>query len=314
MRAVVASRFRQTALSATLIFAIIFVNGCANPSAFKAPVGKFRDASGVVIEATKTYITELNKTERDIYIYTQLGGAAQIQIDHIEAVQIFSKEGIATRLNALDQLANYTELLNQLANSDSPASIKAKATDLQTALTGLSSQVGSLTGTDDAKFKAAAGKALPVIGDILQAFVEKRIEDALKQAIAAGDKPVNEIIDAIEVDIRDAVARKKSQFSDARVLAVDQYNRELQKPQPDRSKLQAYANALSQEEDRWQAFLSSNPNDGLDAMKKANQALVKFASTPKVKITDFNSFVDAVDLFTSTANRVGKGIQELRGK
>jgi hypothetical protein len=288
--------------------------GCAHPSAYKAPVGRFRDASAVVIQATKDYLTELNKTERDIYIYTQLSRPAQIKLDQIESVQVFSKEGIAARLNALDQLANYTDLLNQLANSDTPQQIKAKATDLQTALTGLSDQVGKLTGADDAKFKTAAGKAFPVIGDILQAFVEKRTEDALKQAINAGDKPVNELISAIEVDMRDAFQRKKSRFSDARVLAVDQYNIELAKPQSDRSKLQAYADALSQEENRWEMFLNSSPEPGLEAMKRANSALIKFANTPKVKITDFNSFVDAVELFANTANRVGKNIQELRGK
>jgi hypothetical protein len=229
-------------------------------------------------------------------------------------VQVFSKESIAARLNALDQLANYADLLNQLANSDSPDQIQSGATDLHNAVTGLSGQIASLSGVDDAKFKSAAGKALPVIAGILQGLAEKRIDDALKQAIAAGDMPVNTIIDAIELDIRDAVTRKKNRFSQMRVVAVDQYNQELEQPHPDRAKLQAYADALSQEEDRWETFLNSSPVEGLDAMKKANQALVKFASTPKIKVTDFNSFVDAMELFANTANRVGKGIQQLKTK
>jgi hypothetical protein len=308
------SKFARRVPVCSMMLVVAITLGCAHPSAYKAPVGKFRDASAVVIEATKDYLNELNKTERDIYIYSQLSRPAQIKLDEIESVQVFSKEGIAARLNALDQLANYTELLNKLANSDAPEQIKAKATDLQTALTGLSGQVSKLTGADDARFKAAAGKVLPVIGDILQAFIEKKIEDALKQAITAGDKPVNELISAIEVDMRVAFQRKKDRFSGARVLAVDQYNNELAKPQPDRLKLQAYADALSQEETHWEAFLSSSPEEGLEAMKKANAALVKFASTPKVRVTDFNSFVDAVELFANTANRVGKSIQELRGK
>jgi hypothetical protein len=51
--------------------AVVCMPGCAKPSAYKAPVTKFYDASVVVIEMTKTYLTELNKVERDQYIYSQ---------------------------------------------------------------------------------------------------------------------------------------------------------------------------------------------------------------------------------------------------
>lgn len=62
------------------------------------------------------------------------------------------------------------------------------------------------------------------------------------------------------------------------------------------------------------AFLTAQPIDGLESMKKANEALVKFAATPKPNITDMAAFVDAVDSFANTANRVGHAVQELLGK
>jgi len=49
-------------------------------------------------------------------------------------------------------------------------------------------------------------------------------------------------------------------------------------------------------------------------MKRANDALVKFASKPKHTANDFGSFVDAIESFAATANRVGKAIHELTGK
>jgi hypothetical protein len=289
--------------------------GCAKPSAYKAPVGKFRDAAGVVIQATKVYLTEINKTERDQYIYKQASVPAMIKLDQLEAVQVFSKEGIAARLKALDQLANYLDLLNQLANSEAPGKIKAGANDLQTALTGLSGEVKNLTGESDSQFKAAANKAFPVIGDVLQAFAEQSVESALKKAINAGAAPVNELIAAIETDVTTAYERKRTGYSARRVALVDQYNREFARGQAaDSQKLKSYADAISAGEDQWEAFLAAQPTDGLEAMKKANDALVKFANTRKPTVTDFATFADAVDSFASTANRVGRGVQQLLKK
>lgn len=289
--------------------------GCAKPSAYKAPVGKFRDAASIVIQSTKVYLVELNKVERDQYIYEQASKPGQIQLNHIDEVQVFSKEGIAARLNALDQLADYAELLYELTNSSAPEAVKTKASDLQTPLTNLSSQISNLTGEDDKQFKSTAGKVLPGIGNVLQAFVEQSLEKALKKAIENGETPINELIQAIENDTVVAYQRKRTGYSGTRVILVDQYNREFEKAErADPAKLKAYAAAISAGEDRWEAFLSAQPTEGLEAMKKANTALVKFAKTPKPNINDFASFAEAVDSFANTASRVGKAIQGLTAK
>ncbi len=302
-------------LSLLAIFIVIGATGCAKPSAYKAPVGTFRDASTVVIQSTKVYLSELNKVERDQYIYSQADKPEQIKLNEIEQVQVFSKDGIVARLKALDQLASYVDLLNQLANSSTPGTIKTKASDLQTSLTNLSGEIKALTGEDDKQFKSVAGRILPVVGDLLQAFAEQAIENALKKAIATGADPVNQLIQAIEQDVTVAYQRKRSGFSAARVILVDQYNREFEKGKgADPAKLKAYADDISAGEDRWEAFLSAQPTDGLEAMKRANEALVKFAATPKPNITDVTAFVNAMESFANTASRVGRAVQEFLGK
>jgi signal transduction protein with GAF and PtsI domain len=295
----------RSSRSLSLLFALTAISlaGCVRPSAFRAPIAKFRDASAVVIDATKTYLTELNKTERDMYINSQASKPAQIRENEIEEVQGFSKDAIAVRLNALDQLAN----------SDAPDRIKAKADDLKTALTGLSGEVSKLGGPNDANFKEVSGRVLPVIGDVLQAFAERKIDEGLKKAINTGAPAVNQFIQAIADDVEIAFQRKKSAFSEERVRMVDHYNKDLQSHEA-AAVLKADANAIIAEEDRWEAFLTADPKDGLEAMKRANDALAKFASTPKHKITDFGSFVDAIESFAATANRVGKAVHELTGK
>src|SRR5262245_2739001 len=103
-------RSRQAAVAAVLLAAALNA-ACAKPSAFRGPVSRFRDASAVVIESTKAYLVALNKTERDHYIDEQVAGRARIQLTEVEKRQVFSAAAISARLNALDQLANYTELL-----------------------------------------------------------------------------------------------------------------------------------------------------------------------------------------------------------
>lgn len=302
---------RTTVLS-VLGLALLAI-GCKGPAAYKAPVSKFRDASAVVIESTKAYLTTLNKTERDGYIYQQVEFRRPIKIEDLNRVQVFSDESIAARLKALDQLSNYTELLYQLANSEAPASIKSKASDLQTSLTNLSGEVNKLTGDNDTGFKSAAGKVFPVLGEVLQAFVNKKIEDAIKLAVAKGTQPVNDLIDAIKIDVETAYERRRSAFSGRRTAATLEYNREFEKGKDaDPEKLRAYADAISAIEDRAEALRTAQPVQGLDAMKKANEALEKFAKTPKVSVEDFQSFNDAMEAFANAAKRVGDGVQALK--
>ena len=301
-------------LLSSLLLICLASNGCRHASDYKAPVGKFRDASGTVIEAAKVYLTELNKTERDNYIYQQASKMAEINLNEIENVEVFSKDAIAARLNALDQLANYADLLNQLANSDTPDKIKAKATDLKTSLDNLSGQVAGLTGVKNDNFKTVTGRVLPVIGEVLQAFADRKIEEGLKKAITNGAGPVNKLIQAIEVDMNVAFERKKSMASAELKEARTRYERERTSANPDPAKLRANAEGIAKEEDRWEAFLAANPTEGLEAMQTANDALFKFAQKSKPSVTDFSSFVDAVESFAATANRIGQTIQELRGK
>jgi hypothetical protein len=301
---------RSIAITAVLL-GLVNV-GCARPSAYKAPVSKFRDASAVVIESTKTYLTALNKTERDHYIDDQVASRGQIQLIRIEEVQVFSADAIAARLDALDELANYTELLFRLATSDAPETIKGSAKDLGTALTNLSDQVNKLGGADDAKFKSAVNTVFPVIGDVLKALVEQRIEDALQKAITTGAAPVNDLIEAIKVDAQIAFERKRNVLSKRRADAVLQYNTEFQKgANASPAALRRYADVISETEDQWEAFKIAQPTLGLDAMQRANTALEKFARTKKPTISDFASFVDAVEVFASAAARVGQGLEQL---
>jgi hypothetical protein len=297
---------------AIVTIAIAFSAACARPSAYKAPVTKFRDASAVVIESTQAYLTALNKTERDHYIDDQVANQAPILLLKIEEVQVFGAEAIAARLDALDRLADYTELLYRLATSGAPETIKGKATDLGTALSNLSGEINGLTGADNGGFKKAAGTVFPIIGDVLKTVVEQRLEDALKKAATTGAGPVNTLIEAIRIDAEVAYERKRNVLSKRRADAAIAYNTESAKgAKAAAGTLRRLANVISDTEDQWEAFQTARPAAGLDAMQEANLALETFARTPNPRIADFASFVDAMEVFASAAARLGQGVKRL---
>ena len=99
-------KYYKKIVSVVLLLTIILSIGCG-PVGFREPITKFQTSSAVVIASTRLYITELNQVERDHYINSQLSKKAQIRLDELEAVQVFSDDGLKARLDALAQLASY---------------------------------------------------------------------------------------------------------------------------------------------------------------------------------------------------------------
>lgn len=302
---------RTGTLTRGTALALAITVSCARPSEFRAPVATFSDASAVVIRSTQTFLQALNKTERDHYIDDQVASQAPIQLNRLEEVQVFGPEAIAARTAALDALADYTELLLQLATTGAPDAVKGRAKDLGTALSNLSTSVSSLTGADNERFRKSATTVFPVIGDILKAIVEQNVESALKKAIAAGAQPVNDLIAAIEVDAEIAYERKRSALSKRRADAAVAYNAQVARGAA-ATTLRRLGDAIADAEDQWEAFQRARPATGLEAMRNANTALEKFAKNRRPRPADVAEFTAAMHLFAATAARLAEDVAALR--
>lgn len=305
------TRLNRSFYPSLLIVILILPVGCS-PHGFLNPVAKFQKASSVVISSTRLYISELNKSERDHYIQQRLGEKAQIKINDIEAAQVFSKDGLKARLDALNQLESYGDLLLKLANSDSPEKVQASAKDLGDEITKLSTTVNSLNGDGNSDFKSAVGPVSSIVGEILNLVAQKKMKDALNKAISTGREPVNNLITAIRNDINLAYERKKNALSGLRVDLVDAYNEEMSKGgSSDSEKLKLLAERVIAHEDRWETFASSNPGEGLNAMVSAHNALVNYAGSSQ-KIEDLSTLIEALEAFTARAESLGKSIKSLQ--
>jgi len=303
--------FLSKIFALSLLIAIMLLFGCG-PSGFREPITRFNTSSSVVIASTRLYVTELNQVERDHYVNSRLSKKAQIKLDELEAVQVFSHDGLKARLDALAQLASYGDLLSKLANSDAPERAKAEAKSLGDSLNNLSTTVSGLTGADDTAFKAAVGPVSVIIGEVLNFVLQQRLKEALNKAINEGESSVNNLIAVIRNDIAIAYERKRSSLSDMRVILVDEYNIEMQKGvKANSEKLRVLAARIREHENRWEVFASANPEGGLDAMAKAHSALITYAKSEQ-KITDLASLVSAMEDFAARAKIIGQAVQELR--
>src|ERR1039458_4156212 len=119
-------------------------------------------------------------------------------------------------MSSLDILGKYSDLLVQLATTQTPASVQSKTTDLQQSLATLSGDVDKLAGTNSAQFQARTKSVFPLLGAALQAFVNAKTVAALKKGIVDAIKPVNDFIGALETDMRLAQARERNFLSGRR--------------------------------------------------------------------------------------------------
>ncbi|HTE17432.1 MAG TPA: hypothetical protein VK689_03500 [Armatimonadota bacterium] len=299
-------------ISILLVLAVLLTTGCSRRAALREPVSRFQSSASVVIASTRIYTTELNKVERDSYIYGQLGAREQIKLAELESRQVFSREGLRARLEALDHLSSYGDLLWKLANSDAPARVQAASNQLGSSLGALDERVRGLNGGDDTAFKSAFGPVFEVVSLILADVTERRIERALEKAVKDGEAPINRLVSVIRKDIVIAYERRRTALSGERVILVDEFNRELDRGAgADAEKLRLFASRIRNHEDRWEIFATANPQEGLDAMAAAHSALVKYARSPQRKI-DLATLVDAMEAFASRANTVAQAVKTLR--
>jgi len=215
-----------TYLHKNLVVIVLFclLCGCASTSGYKKPISDFQNASSVVTQCARVYITQLNKTQRDAYVDRQVSKSAPIKLMEINEMQVFSPEGLAVRLKALETLTKYGDLLMQLVEADTPGKISSNASDLSDVLNRLEKNIGAGNiGQNPGVFQSAFGPASLLIGEVARLAVEQKIQTALDQAIIEGEEPVKKLIRAVRDDLVMAYELKRNVISNSRVIYIDGY-------------------------------------------------------------------------------------------
>jgi PBP1b-binding outer membrane lipoprotein LpoB len=295
---------------AVALMLLVLLNGCSSTAGYKKPISDFQNASSVVTESARVYVTQLNKTQRNAYIDRQVSDEKQITLDKIEELQAFSPQAIETRLGALNELSKYGDLLGKLANSDAPENITSNAEDLANSLKKLENNINNLGESGNTKFKGAFSPVALLIGEVARFAVEKKIQEAIEKAILGGEKPIKNLIIVIRDDLVMAYQLKRNAVSDNRVIYIDGYEKERLKGR-DVVSLRKRGEEIKSVLDVWETLPTSNPSEGLDAMATAHSALVDYAKSPK-KAEDLAAFAAQMETFVARAKRVGNAVRQLQ--
>ncbi len=295
----------------SIIFSALLLAGCSNMASYREAITDYQLASNVVIEQAREYYCIANKGERDAEIDRRVARGDEITIPILEDkdLVLLSPDGLAARMAALDVLAKHGLLLLTLANSDAPDKAKFAANSLKDAIDNLLISLGhapsdSIKGTTEG-FAAIASETVKLA-------LEAKIEQALDKALTVSEQGVIALIQLLREEMNSLNTRQRSKLSNARVSAINEYNKELKRPGHNLEDLQKAASRIKVVEDAWESLpWQLGAGAGLDAMAQAQQNLIDFAQSSK-KPQDLADLVEAMEAFVSRAKVIADAIQTIR--
>lgn len=286
------------------------------------PIADFESATGVVVANAKLSYGELNRVEMIRAVKTAARLHQRLDPKKIEKVKVLTGEDLATRLDALEKLDEYSKLLSSIVKSDLPSQIANSASEMETALNGLADRIDKLSEPAAAangeagekpntrKFKETFGVFSAVAREVLGFLARKKRDEALKRAIRDGDKPVNELITALQQDLTIAWIVARKNLDDDMVLVFRAYNTEAVKEVPSQDRLNELADAVIANLEAQDLFYATDPNEALNNMKTAHGKMVEYANRPTE--SSFTETIAAIDTFVSSAARLGSAVVKLR--
>jgi hypothetical protein len=305
-----------------LIAGLLLLQFGCSVDRLKKPIADFEAATAVVTAQARLAYSEINRVERIRAINTARRLKRPLSAEELKTETTFlSGEDLAARLDALDHLGEYTKLLSQIVNSDLPDKIATSSANLETSLNGLAARIDKLTqpaaaagggvkSANTANFKTKFGVFTAIAREVLGFIAKKKQKDALERAIKDGATPVNDLIEAIKLDLQANYANKRANIDHDMADVFKAYNLEVLKPQPDSKRLEELGNAIVANLDAQEVFIATEPTAALDKMKEAHSKMV--ANAKDDSPANLNDALAAIQSFVSSATRLGQAVIKLQ--
>jgi hypothetical protein len=313
---------RRSIVGCLIVSLLLIQFGCAIDR-LRKPIADFEAATLVVTAQARLAYGEINRVERIRAIKTARRLKRPLRANQLASETTFlTGEDLATRLDALDHLGDYAKLLSQIVNSDAPEKIGKSAANLETALNGLAARIDKLSNPtaggggsasnspSTATFKNTFGVFTRVVREVLGFLAKNKQSDALKRAIRDGDAPVNELIEAIKLDLQLNYANKRGNLDRDMADIFKAYNSEITKPQPDKAQLDEFEKALISNLDAQDTFRATDPTEALDKMKQAHSKMVAYANSDSD--ANLTESLAAIQSFVAAATRLGEAVIKLQ--
>jgi hypothetical protein len=320
--------YRRRLVGVLLIAALLAAQlGCGAAERLRQPIADFEAATSVVTAQTRLAYGDVNRVARERAIKRARLLKKRLDPRTLAAETTYlTGDDLATRLEALSQLEEYAKLLSQIANSDAPERIATSAATLETSLNGLAARIQKLGDVPAGGGDAAAAEAQPkpnnsrfkekfgifsaVTREVLGFIARKKRDDAVKRAIRDGDAPVNDLVEALKLDLSSMWALNRSYLDRDIIAAFQAYNTEIIKPAPDEERLDEVEAGLIEVLNTQADFYATDPTEALDKMKKAHTKLVEYARDGSDE--NFTEATAAIQSFVESATRLGTAVIKLR--
>lgn len=265
----------------------------------------------MVIENARVQYGSANRAERNAEIDRHVARQERITLRDLNdrKLILLGADDLAARMAALDTLAKHCQLLLVLASSDAPLKAQDAASSLDDAIANLTTSLGHVPSDG---FKDTASGFSTIAAQAARLAMDHKITEALDKAISTSENDVVSLIRVLRQDMAALYERQRSNLSTARVAATDEYNSELEKPNPNPEMLRKSATRIKETENAWDSLpLQCGAGPGLDAMAEAHAKLVEYAKSPKTP-QDLVQMVEAMDSFVTRAKTIGDAIKTIR--
>jgi hypothetical protein len=308
--------FRTGSFVLTLLMAFV-IAACNQGNDFKASLADFQTSTETATAAIKTYYTELNQYERDLYLQERLlNDSLRVAIKDRQGnptpllFQPFVPEAIQGRIDLLQQIAVYGQLLATLAGNEAPDKTKKNLMSLSEDLSKLNTRFEALSKQTDLAAGKYLGPVTVLVGIVSKPLLEKKRAEAVRQAIRDGQAPIDSILTFLEQDLSKYVETTRNTGQRLEMAEwVNYYNRHLGKL--DFEKRQLLLGHINRAAIELDLVKQSKPADVVTELKKAHAALVQYAASGG-KPTALGSLVSAVNAFQEEARQLVETVVALQ--
>lgn len=295
---------------------------------FKEPISSYSAAMAASGSTLLEHYKQVNELNRTLYLQ-------QVQIDPKKEILAVGSDGKPTglfatltpesmkaRVDAIRLLTVYGERLAALAGADAPQRFNTGAQTLGQNLLKLDETFQSLQGAADPTANSYIGPIASVIGAIGEMYLDKKRDEAIRDAILTAKEPINKILELLDADMRGLVAPLLETGVDQRLtVAMTNYNNRIDcepkrvkdgscSPINEAQRLAALQ-AIEKLAEDYESVLASQPTEVVDAMRDSHAALVKYAESSH-EPNDLASLVAALELFNQRIRPIAAAIEASR--
>ena len=301
---------------------LVFLTGCVKAQ-FTEPITSFRDSIDKSGTAITAYYSGLNQFERELYLESCLyDPTVEVGIRDEKgnltplSGDTFSAKSIKARKDSINLLGVYAQRLGELAGSDAPRKFSEGTRILGDNLSNLNATFAQLaidtTGSTKKDNTAInyIGPVSTIIAVVGKMYLENKQSDALEDAIIYGAPAVRNVLLLLQKDLTDIIILlQRTGLKEKLTNLVTYYNSNRKNLSIEERKKILHDIEIAAI--NYDSFIVNNPNNLIQSMSNAHEALVKYAESPKSP-QNFAELLAALETFKNNANEAVGALIQIR--